>query len=458
MALQNPSTLYSGGNVRFDLSPYLRIAMQERQRREARGYAIDQYYQKLPETINDKGVRNQEVPIIGDLKNRMMETYVQNRDALRKGDPAAQMKMQQLFREAQAITRKSQGAAQIDMSLGRMALDKNNQGILNSDGFVEKHSLHNLPVTDERYQPIDITEVMAERPFNPMDYSKELKSTVKYSEGIPTIKPHPQDKNLEVVISNPILDDKTKENIYAGAAYKLHNDVAFQKALQKNFSTPEQLATLNEVSKQVFGHEIKEPEDIAAAYSVSLLPSSTTRARVVPSIDARNAEWDRRNKIQFGQRQALARLNDRLIKGRKTASGEDEEMVGYPTNEIVDEYGVTETLQTVDGIEDKTILYEDEVPVGIMRTVNPRDLNKGIYPVKPKTARQPDGTYRNYWDVEKDKNGNINLVGAEGKKIGAEDGRSNYINTVVPTKVKLQTNKNKPATSTASPKKKGKYD
>lgn len=460
MAIVNPSTLYNGGNVRLDSTPYLNLAIRERQRKEARGYAIDQYYQRLPENINDKGVRNQEVPIIGDLKNRMVQTYIENRDALRKGDPNAQMQMQQLFREAQAVTRKSQGASQIDMKAATMALDKNNQEILNNEGFVERHRRQTLPVTDPDYQPLDLSHEMAERPFNPDNYAKQLRSQVKYGEGIPTITVHPTDKNLEVVTTNPVLDDQTKQNLYEGAAYKLHNDVSFQRALQKNFSTPEQIAPLNEISKKVFGHEIKEPEDIAAAYTASLLPSQTTRASVRASVDAQH-QWqeDQMNK-RFAHAEKMQRMNDRLIRSRKV-DGVDEVEVGYPTNEVVEEYGVDETLQTVDGKVTKTILYEDEVPVGTMRSMNPRDDNKGVRPVKPKAAKQPDGSFRNYWDVEKDENGNINLVGAGGKKIGAEDGRNNYIKEVVPTKAKLQINKSKPTSTkptTATSTKKGKYD
>lgn len=458
MSLVNPPTLFTGGNVRLDSTPYLRLALQERARKEARGYAIDQYYQKLPENINDKGVRNQEVPVIADLKNKMAETWINNRDALKRGDPNAQMKMQQLYRQAQAITRESQNASKIDMQLGTMALDKNNQGILNNDDFIQQHTLHNLPVNDPNYKPLDITQTMANRPFDPQVYAKDLKANVKYSEGIPTITPHPQDKNLEVVTTSPVLDDQTKQNLYAGAAYKLHNDVSFQRSLQKNFSTPEQIAPLNEISKKVFGHEIKEPEDIAAAYTASLLPSSTTRQSVRASLDEANKKRMDAATLAFERRKALALLNDRLIKGRKV-DGVDTDEVDYPTNVLGDELGVEKEMFDSNGksIGNKKIIYVDEIPVGTHRGINPRDINKGIIPVKPKTEQQANGKYRDYYEMETDSNGNIDFVGAGNKKIGAEDARNNFIKEVVPTKVKLHINKSKPS-STTPVKPKGKFD
>ena len=452
MALQNPSSLYSGGNVRFDNTPYLRIALNERYKREARAQAIDQYYQKLPETVNDKGVRDLEVPIIGDVKNRMMEYWMTNRDALKSGDANAQLGMQKLYRQAQSVIRESQNAAKIDMNLGRIALDKNNQDLLNTDEFLQRHSSHNRPVTDPEYKPLDVTEVMAYRPFNQGNFLKEIKNQFKYSDGIPTITPHPQDKNLEVVTTNPVLDDTAKEGIYAYSSNKLHNDKAFERQLIKDFSTPEQLAPLNEISKKVFGHEIKEAEDIAAAYTASLLPNTAVRQRVTPSIDARNDEWDRRNDITFKQKQQLKFLDDKLIKGRKNANGEDEIVIGFPTDELYNAYG--EDVNTREyGV--KKLVYKDRIPEGIMRTINPTDMNKMIFPVDGVQIKQPDGTYKEAYYYNSDGS----FEGKGGKKIGRDDARDNYIKERAPTKVKQAVgSKGKITTPTQTPTKKGKLD
>lgn len=452
MAITNPSSLYSGGNVRLDPTPYLRLAIQERIRKEARGQAIEQYYQKLPETLNDKGVRDQEVPIIADYKNKMAQAWMDNRDAIRRGDPQAQLRVQQLFREAQAVARKSQIAGQTDKQLGQMWFDKNNQPILNSEDFIQKHQQHNLPVTDPDFKPLDIAEVMANRPFNQDDYVKQIKGNFKYGEGVPTITPHPTDKNLEVVTTNPILDDQTKENIYASSAYKLHNDIAFQRQLRRDFSTPEQIAPLNEVSKKVFGHDISEPEDIAAAYTASLLPSSTVRQNVRTSIDALNKTREDAATLAFERRKKLLNLQDRLIKGRKV-NGVDTDEVDYPTNVLADELGVEKEMfdSTGKSIGNKKIVYVEDIPVGTHRGINPKDINKGIYPVQPKEEDQRNGKFRPYYEVETDKNGNVDFIGKGGKKIGAEDARNNFIKEVVPTKAKLQINKSRP--STTRPKK-----
>jgi hypothetical protein len=454
MALINHPALYSGGNVKLDSTPYLRLAMQERARKEARGFAIDQYYQKLPETINDKGVRNQEVPIIAGIKNEMMEYWMNNRDAIRRGDPHHQMGMQQLFRKAQAVTRESQNASKIDMAAASMALNKDNQGILNSDEFLQQHTLHGLPVTDPNYKPLDLPQVMANRPFNADNYLKDVKNTFKYGFKLGDVAPHPQDNTLEVVNMVPDLDDKTKEGIYAYSASKLNNDRSFEKMLKKDFSNPESLAKLNEVSKSVFGHEIQTDEDIAAAYTASLLPTTATRPNVRVNIENQREWQEGQMKKRFAQQEKMANLNDRLIRKRKV-DGVEETEIGYPTDIIADDLSEEVKLDSGQGVETKQIIYVDLIPVGTLRSINPTDINKNIKPVQPKQAKQPDGKYRAYYEVETDANGHKQYVGKDGKVIGAEDARNNYVKEVVPTKVKKEiiTNRPKAQQTTTKPKK-----
>lgn len=471
--LINPSSLYSGGNVRLDASPYLRLALQERQRKEARQFAIDQYYQRLPETINDKGVRNQEVPIIAGIKNEMMETWMKNRDGLRRGDPASQMAMQQLFRKAQAITRESQNASKIDMQAATMALNKDNQGILNNDDFVQQHALHNLPVTDPNYKALDLTQAMANRPFNADNYLKDVKNTFKYGFKIGDATPHPTDPTLEVVNMIPDLDDQTKQGIYSYSASKLHNDRNFEKMLKKDFSNPESLAKLNEVSKSIFGHEIQADEDIAAAYTASLLPTTATKPNVRANIANQRAWQEEQMKKRQAHQEAMIRLNDRLITKRKNKDGEEEVVVGYPTDEIDAELGqdkeLFEDLRTPSGesrrgksLGTQRIIYVDQIPTGTWRSMNPTDINKGIYPVEVKQERQADGSYRGYVEVKPDANGHKQLVGKDNNVIGAEDARNNYVKEVVPTKVKKEIITNRPkgsaASTTKTPAKASKWD
>lgn len=60
MALFNPSSLYSGGNVALDSSPYLRIAMAQKAKQQAIDEAAYRHYSELPDKLNSAGVRAQD--------------------------------------------------------------------------------------------------------------------------------------------------------------------------------------------------------------------------------------------------------------------------------------------------------------------------------------------------------------------------------------------------------------
>ena len=179
MAIHIPSNLYSGGNVTLDNTPYLRIAMQSRMRKEARDQALNQYYQKMPDTVNDKGTRDQEIPVINQMKDEMQQFGMKNRAALinpKIDGGAAQLGMQQRFRNVGAIVRKSQSAGMVDHQAGQMYFNPKNQDLLNSDYFIQAHEKHNLPVTDPNFKQLDLADITANRPFDDNVFTKEIKS------------------------------------------------------------------------------------------------------------------------------------------------------------------------------------------------------------------------------------------------------------------------------------------
>jgi len=319
MALINPSGLYTGGKFNFNPQPYINIALQARQRKEARDEAIDKYYRDLPNTLNDKGVRDQEIPVINDYKQKIFEFGLKNKEALRNpkvDNGASQLALQKLFREAQGVTRQSQNAAKTDLELGKLWFNKDNQWVLSNDEFVKQHEQHNLPVTDPNYKPLDLSTVMANRPFDQATFVKQIKTQFPYGEEI-TTQQDPNDKLYDIVTTSPKLDNKTKEGIYAYAADKLHNDYTFKNKIQKGLD-PNQLTALNEISQKTFGHPIENDEDLAAAYTVSQLPvTQTKQKRVVDTgavMDKRRDEsmedWLKKNRITDQQKKERIRLNN----------------------------------------------------------------------------------------------------------------------------------------------------
>lgn len=313
MSLINQQGMFQGTPTLNPL-PYVQIAIQARQRKAAREDAIDKYYQKLPDTINDKGVRDQEVPIINDYRDKIFEFGLKNKEALRNPKldrGAAQHGLNKLMNEAKGVARLSQDAAKEDLEIGKLWLSKDNRWVVDDDEFIAANQRHNLPVTDPNFKKVDIPLILQGRPFDQTAFRKELKD-FKYSEGTPKIEPHPKDPLMEVVTSNPVLGEDTKASIYNFAADKYHSNRSFRKKIENDLAQTGQLPILQDVFKKTFGKEIESDEDIAAAYTISQLPTSQTRAKVITNKDAvmdrQLDDWNFKNDKTFRQQKLMEGL------------------------------------------------------------------------------------------------------------------------------------------------------
>jgi len=291
MALHNPAGLYQS-QVPLNPLPYVNIALQARARKQAREQAIDQYYQKLPDTINDKGVRDQEIPIINEYKNKIFEYGYKNKEALRKGDGAAQLGLQQLVREAQSVARESQDLGKRGLERGKMYLSKEGRWAVDDDEFMAAEEAESQPlyvvkdgqiIKNPTHNKMDMVGLLSNRPFDEKEFGKEIKDKVKYGTKTQTTN-DPDNPLYDIVSEVPTLDNKAKEGIYAFAAEKINSNKRFEKFIKSK--TPEQLAVLGQIYKDSFGKDATEDEDFAAGYVISQLPISSTKQKRQQDVEA----------------------------------------------------------------------------------------------------------------------------------------------------------------------------
>ena len=278
MALHNPSGIYQG-QAPLNPLPYVNIALQQRARKQAREQAIDQYYQKLPDTVNDKGVRDQEIPLINDYKNKIFEFGLKNKEALRNpkiDNGAAQFNLQKLMKEAQGVARQSQELGRRGLERGKMYLSKEGRWAVDDDEFMTAEELESLPLNDPRHQKMDMPKLLSNRPFDEKEFGTEIKGKVKYGTKTQTTN-DPDNPLYDIVSEVPTLDENAKKGIYAFAAEKINGNKRFENFIKNK--TPEQLAVLGQIYKDNFGKEPTEDEDFAAGYVISQLPISSTKQK-----------------------------------------------------------------------------------------------------------------------------------------------------------------------------------
>ena len=293
LQLRNPAGLYQG-EAPLNPLPYVNIALQQRARRQAREDAIDKYYRELPNTINDKGVRDQEIPLINEYRNKIFEYGLKNKEALRNpklDNGAAQFNLNKLMQEAQGVARQSQELGRRSLERGKMYLSKEGRWAVDDEDFMTAEELESLPINDPRHKQMDMPSLLSNRPFDEREFGKEIQGKVKYGTKTQTTN-DPDNPLYDIVSQVPTLDEAAKGKIYAFGAEKLHGNRRFEDFIRKK--TPEQLQILGQIYKDNYGKEPTSGEDIAAAYVISQLPITSTKQK--RQIDT-EAVMDKRNKF-----------------------------------------------------------------------------------------------------------------------------------------------------------------
>lgn len=448
--LINPSNLYSGGNVKLDSTPYTRIALQQQYRKQAMEEASNQYFSKLPDRLNPAGVRTQDLQnqnggILNDLDG-IKNYWLRNKDEIRKGGMAQQNYFQQIERAKQNI-QLSKDRAQSQLLIGKEALKPNGWKPREEDsGILEAMD---KPINDPASKKQDgVTEYglndlsLSAAPYNS---EMQLKHDKAIGAGIvPDKLPNDEGsidptaakvtyqygytpEKVDMAMNNAI--QETKSNRTIRYHYEdLLKDPAIVERASKILQAQYDKTGGN--GKQVV---VDTPEEIAAALAIEKY-SNYREPKTFTDVASIHAWQEKMQNNRFAQARSMANLNDKLIKGRKSADITDVNQVGFPTEAIADTFGENLDLQAQPGIPGgvNKVVYIDKIPTAMWRTINPTDFNKQVYPVEGFEMKQQDGSYRPF--VIKTPAG---LMGKGGKLIGNDDSRDLYIKEKAPTKFKM---------------------
>lgn len=462
MALQNSPGMFQGSTGLNPL-PYVNIATQARNRAQARQDALDKYYEKLPDTINDKGLRDQEVPIIEQYKKDIYSYGIQNREALRKGDVAAKLGLDQMIREAASVARKSQNAAKRNLERGKMYLKKENQFLLNNDAYLQALAAEDLAVNDPNFREVNDEQFLKERPFDEATFTKDIKGKFQYDKKS-VRSPDQSDPNYEFVTEVPVLSEKTKEQMVSDAADRFHNDPSFRKKIANDLAGTGMLDGLVNIAKEQFG--LTDPTEItdeliAAAYTYSKLPVGKIREEVQGNYTNREAgkmkDWKEKQRISFDYW---------LTKNGITSAQKDRRMALTKNNQTYEIDDVPKLLKD----------YEEKVTIPLTWTQiqNGEKPQTGgrIYLDKVPVSWKSDLLGKNTPFVTDDNRQyvDVNPDGSYKSKTGVILPKDVYLNTIKRStpwekpegtgKVEVRGNATQPAkkNSNAAPVKKGKYD
>jgi len=177
MPVQNDPRMYSGGAVALDSSPSVNMYAQLMAKKQAKEEAIDEYYKKLPSTLNSAGMREQSIPGFNEAVGQTQKYWAENKDKIRKGTTPEAFNYDKMFRELEQKVNEDKNAAKTDLELGKMRFNKENGYIFKDKKFIDNLTQHGLSVFDPNHRAIDLgTVTLPVKPFDAKDQDEYYKS------------------------------------------------------------------------------------------------------------------------------------------------------------------------------------------------------------------------------------------------------------------------------------------
>jgi hypothetical protein len=427
MALRNDPRLYSGGAVTIP-QPSLNLYAQILQRQQAKADAMDQYERSRINSVNDAGLRDVDRKTLDDKLGELRSLYNSNKQKIQKGNSQEAFDYEKKFRDikdlvAQSKDRAARHNAAMQFYNDRLKVDQR----LPEDFMHELHS-NDMPIgekyVDESgeqsdYKPFDVAKWSSEpKPFTQQTYLtgfKDLKRTASQPTYEKTDNPLKQN---EVTVES--FDNGAKQVIAARAADKYDNSYSFSSQVQNEIKDPVRRKQLGDLFKQEYGTDATMPSDYAVAYTMEMLQPKIIKSKTIEN------------------KEAIAQMNDRLIRGRMAAQN-------IYTNQHIDkrtEQALADMAASDEEFDKAWAAIGTNLPSGLVKKVyEPAQDSKGHSYGAPEVTKSDDGksfVFTNY-----DADGNI----VKQEKKSEETLKKQYredINTAVKRKGQIPQQKSAP--------------
>lgn len=173
MAIHTDPKMYSGGAVVFNSQPEVNLYGQLLAKREAKNNAIDEYYRKLPSTINTAGLRDQDRAGFDQKIADWQKYWMDNKEKVRKGNTQEAFNSEKMLRDIQTGVQDSKNAAKTDLELGKMRFTGTHEYIFDDPAFMEAQHQHTIPVWDANHKSLDLGTIAI--PPKPLDAEAQNK-------------------------------------------------------------------------------------------------------------------------------------------------------------------------------------------------------------------------------------------------------------------------------------------
>lgn len=335
MALQNHPALYTGGNTRMDMTPYMNVVLRQRALKQAKDEALNQYYTKLPQSLNTAGVRKQDLQgehggILNDL-DKTKRFWLQNKEQIKQGG-IKQQEYTSMMQDIQSKIEESKMEGKKEIMLGKAKfegkftprhddipiIEKISKSIYDPSGYKEdgvtRYDENDLSGSVPRY------DVNKQKQFEALTTGLmkpvylEDKARIDNTTGKVFVPLAYDKKSIDAAAknaANAIQSDKSAryhyEDLLEDEEFVARATKAFQEFYNTSelVDTPEKAAMADKIGRMVASAGEKEITD----------PNYAQKLRIQLS-DRKYNQGLAKQTRGFRQQERMAYLNDKLAKGR----------------------------------------------------------------------------------------------------------------------------------------------
>lgn len=445
--IHNPSNLYSGGNVVLDSTPYMRIAAQQRARKQSIDEASFRHYSQLPDKLNSAGVRDQdwEDPNgnggIGQDIESTKSYFLQNSADIIKGGKASIMyskMMQDNMRKIQS----SKDIAKDQLKTGQEVLKPNGWKPRPSDTPI----IHNMDLSmydpsskkedGSRYGMHDLS--LASVPYTPERESAFQKNvfngiTAQLDEGTKPIIDDVSGKMYNTYKHKPADIIKVGEN----AAQMVASDKTMSYHYEDLLTDHNAVKIASEMLSKVSGVQVEAttPQQLAAGLAMYKAENFTSQK------EETNQALVQKRKLQLQREREAERLKRLSIteagKNARVNQLMDGGSVGHPLDEIAEKDAIKHPIVGADNTSMGTSnrVYESSMSTGDLNMYNKPSKDRSGRLVREVEPFIDPITQEKYYNVIENADGHKEFSGQNGK-IGADVARERKINAIPSNKTK----------------------
>ena len=406
MALQINPNLYTGGNERVDSRPHVALYARLMEREQARNDAFDQYFRNLNKNINPAGMRNQEREVFEDKLKQWQQYGVQNKETIhnpRKDRGEASMNFQAGYQDLMNLVAESKQKEEMKKPWVEIYSDPNKRDRVNHEQAMQSLAAHDAGLFERDPNTGQWVRNQKRRDFNitDIDFDPKPHEPDKFFKGLEDIKPSesfekvtardPKSLTQTVTTTSRFTqDDYDKTATRAVSSYG--NDKGFKKYIDDLYKDPnaKEVLKYNETFKNIYGHDISSPGDLAAAYAIEGKSTSSTTSKLQDDKMAQFTEQERQR--QVNREKNMRKANDYIMSRQAYRDSKNAKIVDEYVQSQFNDPTSTEGVVSNDGKQYKGRFVK--VPAAF---VDKYSVNKGTKEapnwVDPQFFMTDDGKY-----------------------------------------------------------------